>query len=390
MRISPITANYNKVLPKTAKKIVSNPMKTVGLLTAGVAVGMLCGKNQPKTETLKKENTTPKTVLVTKEDIKKKLISLGYKEEDGVLWKESDKEEKQKLRQKYGFWGAGYFKNVLHKPLADEDLFEIQAFIETGKETGKKVFDNNFESLFTTYAVLKNNKSLYEFMVRCNLNPDTFKLVENIANTPLDKKTFNSLSKYKGKAYVGLGQKMQEDLRNQAANDKYKIGGRVQNCINNISSYIGGQTIPESIKLYRGEGCHTSLTKVKTADGETVNLGHMMFLASKYNEPEKKAKVKEFILDNKITLKIPTFMSTSLDENVADGFASQYSEEDKVIWEFTLKPNTKGSFIESLYANARFENQNEVLLQKDSTIEIKEADYDEKLKAWIIKASVSN
>ena len=132
MRISPITANYNKVLPKTAKKFVSNPMKTVGLLTAGVAVGMLCGKNQPKTETLKKENTTPKTVLVTKEDIKKKLISLGYKEEDGVLWKESDKEEKQKLRQKYGFLGAGYFKNVLHKPLADEERIEEIAKMLSG------------------------------------------------------------------------------------------------------------------------------------------------------------------------------------------------------------------------------------------------------------------
>lgn len=380
MRLSPISVNYNKVLPKT--KVMSNPVKAAGLAGVGVALtvkGMVSGKAEH----------AKNSDLITKEDIKNKLISSGFKEENGLIWKESDKEENKKLKQKYGF-DYLYFKGLLHRSMENDDLFDFQTFIESGNEAGKKLYNNNFESLHTTFAVLKNSNCLYEFMAKCNKNPDIFKLVENLANTELDKKTYKSISKYKGKAYVGLGQQMQEDLKKQAANDKYKIGHRVQNCIDNISSYIDKQTVPTALKLYRGEGCHTSLINVQTADGKTVNLGHMMFLASKYDEPEKIASVKEFILDNKITLKMPTFVSTSLDEKVAKGFADQYSEKDKVIWEFETKPNTKGAFIEGLYAKARFNFQNEVLLQKGSTIEIKEADYDERLKTWIIKASVSN
>ena len=116
----------------------------------------------------------------------------------------------------------------------------------------------------------------------------------------------------------------------------------------------------------------------------------MMFQASNAEDPDKIAKVKEFIQDNELTLKIPAFMSTSLDKNAAYGFSCQYSMKDKVIWEFDVKRGTKGSFIESLYANARFENQNEVLLQKGSNILIKEADYDAEKGVWIIKAEVSN
>lgn len=391
MRISPISVN---VLPKTAKKVVSNPVKAIGLaaVASGIATGILSDKEQPKTELVKNEDIKkiPQTLLVTKEDIKNKLITMGYREENGVLLKDSDKEENKTLRNKYGIFDAGHFKNALHKPVADEDLFEIQTFIEIGKEKGKKLFDNNFDSLFTTYSVLKQNKSLYEFMVRCNQNPDMFKLVENLANTSLSKEVYKSISKYKGKAYVGLGQKMQEDLRAQAANDKYKIGGRVQKCIDNISGYIDKQTVPASVKLYRGEGCHTSLTKVKTANGEVVNFGHMMFQASNWDNQDKILKVKEFIQDNELTLEMPAFMSTSLDENVADDFSCQYSEKDKVLWEFDVKRGTKGAFVEGLYANAYFENQNEVLLQKGSKIVIKEADYDKDRELWIIKAEVSN
>ena len=83
-------------------------------------------------------------------------------------------------------------------------------------------------------------------------------------------------------------------------------------------------------------------------------------------------------------------MSTPLDENVADGFASQYSEEDKVIWEFTLKPNTKGIFIEGLNMFGIYADEEEVLLQKNSKITLTDIDFNSDNGVWYIKAKVSN
>lgn len=314
-----------------------------------------------------------------------KLIENGYKQDNsGIMKKVLEKQEKQILNQKYGFY-AHYFKKMLSMPLSPKTINEFNNFVKSGGEIGKKLLEKGFTTLLSTFFILRKSNCIEDFEAKSYQNPETFKLIENIANNDLNKKTFKSLSVYKGKVYTGTGQYIQEALRIGKTHSK-----RIQNHINNISSYIDKQTIPDSIKLYRGESLHANLMHVKTDSGEEINLGHKMFLASKSNDNKEINKIKEFILDNEITFKIPAFASTSINKNVAIDFTKSCSFDNRVIFNLDVSPNTKGVFIESLYTKGKFKHQNEVLLQKGSEVKIKSLDYDKENGIWILNGKVYN
>lgn len=324
-------------------------------------------------------------------DVVKTMIDKGYKAStNGTLEKVLTSQDKACLNKQYGFFRSGFFKKIFSMPVSKKLVNEFSKFVNSGK-SNENLLLSGFETLLSTFLILKKNECLGTFRQKTSQNPDNFKLIENLAKNPVDKKTFKSISAYKGKACgIGTGFEIQESLREQGKNPDYKISKRIQKHINNISSYIDGQILPESVKLYRGEGCHTNLLNVKLENGETINLGHAMFLAGKTNNKQEISKIIEFVQDHQLTAKIPTFASTTLDKNVAVEFTEKYSIKDKLLWNLDVKPKTKGMFIEGLYTNGHFKGQNEVLLQKGSNIEIKNIDYDYKNGCWTINGTVYN
>lgn len=314
-----------------------------------------------------------------------KLLEKGYKQSpSGVMTRLLTKPEKQALNQKYGFY-AHIFKKILTTPLAQNTVKEFENFVKSGGEIGKKLIETGFETLLSTFFILSNSRCLDDFKAKSYQNPETFKLIENLAQSEMDKKTFKSLSAYKGKVYTGTGEEIQDALRLGKKPSK-----RIQKHINNISSYIDNQKIPESVKLFRGESCHANLMHVKINSKEDVNLGHMIFLAGKSKDDKEINKVREFVLDNEVTAKIPAFASTSIDKNVAIDFTETHSFDDRVIFNLDVSPDTKGTFIEGFYTKGKFKKQNEVLLQKGSEIKIKDINYDKENGVWIIEGRVSN
>ncbi|MBR1754649.1 hypothetical protein IJ732_07430 [bacterium] len=329
----------------------------------------------------------PPVVNVSQNIITKAFVKNGYKTSaNGTLTRTLTKAERKTLNKQYGFMGGIFFKKIFSQTVTNDTIKDFGYFVNSGKEAGKRLLETSFGTLFGTYMILKNSRCSDDFATKSTQNKDTFKLIENLAQNEIDKKTFKSISKYKGKACTGTGFEIQDALRKHP----HKISKRLQKHIDNISNYIDKQIVPESLKLYRGEGCHTNLINAKVKNGEKINLGHMMFLAANSNDDNEILKMKEFVLDNEITVKMPAFTSTSLTENIALDFKDNYIFNDKVVWKLDVAPNTKGTFVEGLYTNGHFKEQNEVLLQKGSQIKIKDLDFDKEEGCWMINGVVSN
>lgn len=368
MKVSPKYVEMVGSIPKNARvaeTTVSNPVKAAGLVSA-VAASALAASAMLNPE-------------ITVNGIENKLLKSGYqKDENGNLIKKFTPQQKEELEKKYGYPHKNFVK-LYETPLKPQDLKEFKEFAEINKEKGKKLYNNHFDNLFLTYLIMKNNGMISSFQADCQNNKDNYTLVENIVKSNPSE-------------YVGIASDYKADcssewstaLRVQANDSGYKMDKFTQNSINKLSDFINTQTVPESVKLYRGEG-YEVLNNVQLDNGKIINLGDMMKEAATYNDENMINEIKELVLDNEITAVQPGFMSTTLNHGMSDAFAL-----NRIDWEFEVAPNTKGAYIDASNLVNLFSRENEVLLQKGSKIKIKDIEFDNEKCVWKLKAEVSN
>lgn len=367
MKVSPKYVELYGAIPKNARvaaeKTVTNPI-TAGITAAAASALAAASLIQPE---------------VTIKGIENNLLKNGYqKDEQGNLKKSFTPEQTQELNAKWGYPHKNYIK--LHeKPFTQSDLQDFKNFVEIGKDKGKNLYNKNFNNLFTVYLIMRNNNMIDTFKKNCAVNKDYYKLLENAVNTNL-MDNLGVVSDYK----ADCSSELNTYLRLQANDAYYKMDSVAQRDINRLSDFISTQQIPESVKLYRGEG-YEVLNNVELSDGRVINLGQMMKEAATYNDENMINEIKELVLDNEITAIQPGFMSASLNENVSDAFAV-----NRISWELTPEKDAKGSYVDSVNLVNLFSVENEVLLQKNSKIKIDSIDYDSEKCIWKLKGRVSN
>ena len=157
---------------------------------------------------------------------------------------------------------------------------------------------------------------------------------------------------------------------------------KIINYIKQIEKFLEKQSTKTSLKTYRGEGNFWVFNKVKLDNGKTLKemLDEMTIKIE--NNSLKEKDIENFI--NKFMIKkiVPQerFMSTAMLPEDTQKYAQ------KVLWHLDVPKGTKASFIESY--NVERNSETELLIQKDSNMFIKKAEYDKKNHRWNIWATI--
>jgi hypothetical protein len=373
MKINPISIKPTNIKTRFHTKCYQNPIAQSHDLmskTAALAItsNVIIDKNEIKIS-----------------DIKKKLFDFGYKENNDKLQKTVSSEEYDKLKEKYGKYSDN-IKTLYNEPIDNNMVNEFKSFINN--KDGKELFKTHFNEIFTSFLILQKNPKTYK---TCKKDKNIFKMIENIAKADFNSDEINTIYDWKGKSGQGLANAVQNTLRGHFKVAYSPIFDKITEYKENLSSIIDKQTLPEDIKLYRREG-YEIFNNLKM-NNEKTSLSSLMEEASFSENKEAINKIKEFILDNKIEVIQPAFMATSTDCEFTKDFigVDGIDQTDKgILWILSPQKNTKGMFIEAINASGYANRENEVLLQKNSTMQIDAADYDFKNNLWIIKAKVSN
>lgn len=363
MKISSVVNNsflFNNVALKSEKK-VSNPIKRSSLFLSSVTASAVAAATL----------ATP----VTTKQIEEGLENVGY--EKGKVF------VKKKFSRKEMIPFMDTFKDLTPEILPEytkytmEDINEFKNFLNADTKLGNHILKNYFPEAVNVFSVLKYNNKTQVYK-----DKNLYNAITNLIISSPKEDEHLSILKYKGKTYdKGVASDSQKYLRENYKDKSISPSAEVKTFIDNLSSFLDKQVLPEKMELYRGER-YGVFENVKIGD-KSINLGEMMQNAAQsknYNEIEK---VKEFVLNNEITVTQPAFMSTSANKDTA------LERKNGIFWIFETEPNTKGAYLEGL--NTSFYTfQDEVLLQKNSKIKLMSCDYNSYDNIWCIKAKVSN
>lgn len=379
MRIEPVKIYTGTVknINSAVHKGVSSPIrKSIAPLMSAAAASAIMASRAIQTSE------------ISVADIESKMQKMGFtkNEYDELSIEKLSEKQEHELKEKYGMYSDNVKWNYQFAQLEKSDLEKFKKFIDIDKPTGHRLYKNNFETLTTTYLTLKSNRELDSFMSACKENKDYFKLVAATIEAPKNKESLNSIYLWKGNSHKGIAKEATLKLRGLASEN----GAETDKYINTLSNYISKHTVPETISLYRKDGMEV-LKNVKLANGQTINLAKIMDKVSE--NPDEFNKFREYILDNKITATQPCFMATSISKDVVKNFKGVEGPDKKdanIVWNFKVKPNTKGVFIEGLNAANNSASEKEVLLQKGSQIQIQDVKYNKYHNIWEFDATVSN
>ncbi|MBR1754234.1 hypothetical protein IJ732_05290 [bacterium] len=375
------TQKINTTAERIKSKVVSSPKIQAGLISSAAASAVIAASL-----------VKPQGVSVA--DIENKLIKKGYqKNDDECLEIALNDAQKERIEKKYGDSYASFvIWNQNATEFSKKDIEDFSEFINIDKKLGSEMFNKHFDDLVDTYIILKCQNRFVNLNDKIKKNPDMFKLIYNVVTTDLNKDYANAVCNWKGKSNVGVAGTAQNFLRENANKYGVHMPESSQNFVENLSKLIDEKSLPESIKLYRREGMEV-LSDVKLQDGKHVNFAQMMKdVANSDNKDEKLQELKEFILDNEIVATQPAYMATSIDKDVVKSFKGPQGTNgnSNVVWNFSVKPNTKGFYIEGVNANSVASKEQEVLLQKGSKIKIEDINYNKYHDEWQIDATVSN
>ncbi len=373
MKINSISSvSYSKILnSKNAAKVTNPIRKTVANNTAplmsvaaATAITSAAMVKQP----------------ITSIEISDKMLKSGFVvDSKGEYKKPISAEEEVKLYEEMSFFSKNY-KKMYERSLEHKQIDLMKDFLKVDREKGEEIFDKHFDNTLLTFLILGYNGRLVPFIEKCKEDKNYFQMIENIAKSDV-KGNIYSFAEYK----MDSDSDINTELRRKYINKEYAIHEHNKINIDKISNYMETQNIEKPIKLYRGEGFEI-LDKVKLGSGEEYNLGEKMYAAQKSRNKEEINKIKEFVLDNEITAFQPAFMSTTISQDKSSNFGSR----EGFVWEITTEPNTKGVFVEGLNIGNFFPNEDEVLLQKGTTLKINGISFDYDANKWCVSATASN
>lgn len=348
------------------KFIKSTPNVKSGLNKAVSSLGEIFSSNH-------------KNKPVSTEDMDKLFLQNGFvKGKFGSVSKKLSLSEKTNIELKYGEQ-AGKIKDYFG-PNTKERQNEFREFLEIGDNF--KVAKNNFNPMFIAFSKLFDNlKNYQQFKTFLKENPAYAQLIQNAAINSPDEKIVNAIDNYKTIGY--------QDINNVLRDKIFYVEPTVTEKIRNITKFLNIQEIKTPIKLYRGEGFEI-LNNIKLSNGKTLDLGNIMKKISAGNnvDKDKLNKIREFLMNNEIVAKQPSFMSTTMDKNVAYEYYIEPQKGANVLFELTTKPNTKGAFVEQLTKRNNLSFEREVLLQRDSNIKLNDVKF--KDGQWFVFGEVSN
>ncbi len=261
---------------------------------------------------------------------------------------------------------------------------EVQAFDDFLNIADGKALKHSehFDNLLISFLILKDNGLYPRFKELVQQNSAYMDLVLNYATSPAQISDVNYLNSYKRNPNSPVN----EYLRYVETNPEKKIPAGIQEEIDILTKYIDTQTIKEPIKVFRTDTFHI-LSNVKTKNGTNINLAQIMQDAE--GNPKLVNEVREFVADNEISTKQAAFLSTSLNNNIADFFGFNNRDKNNIIWEMTVESGSKGVYLEAFNGNNVLSKENEFLLQRGADIKISDVVFDDKNGIWKIKANVS-
>lgn len=363
--------SINKVSPKPVLKKVS---KEVCL---GVGAACLAGKV---------------AVSMSKNELSDKNFELlleknHYKKDDSGDYKKVFSEEEQSQIWKAVDGHLNHKSLLIQKPVKPDEMEGFKEFLKLSGGKALKYSENYFDNLMIGYLNLKRGGIYDKHKNFVQQNPAHQDLVLKPLTNPLKIVECNMLMDYKTNGYKDLN----EYLRAFEAKEVQSIPESISKKIDVISDYIETQKIDAPIKVYRTEGLDV-LKNVKMSDGSTFDLRSLLngFISCK--DPAQKTaqlqKIKEFVLDNELQAHYPSFLSTSVDNNI---FQGTIPGGKGLFWEIEVPKDTKGVYLESLNTEGRILcKENEFLIQKGANILIKSIDYDEKENQWKITGQILN
>lgn len=363
MKISSVGNNsflFNNVALKSEKK-VSNPIKRTSLFLSSVTASAVAAATM----------ATP----VTTKKIEEGLESIGYEKGNVFVKKNFSKKEMIPFMDTFKDLTPEFLPE--HTKYTKEDINEFKKFLNADTKLGNHILKNYFPEAVNVFSVLKYNNKTQVYK-----DKNLYSAVMNLIMSSPKEDEHLSILKYKGKTYdLGVASDSQKYLRENYKDKSISPSAEVKTFIDNVASFLDKQVLPEKMELYRGER-YGVFENVKIGD-KSINLGEMMQSAAQSKDYNEIEKVKEFVLNNEITVTQPAFMSTSANKDTA------LERKNGIFWIFETEPNTKGAYLEGL--NTSFYTfQDEVLLQKNSKIKLMSCDYNSDENIWCIRAKVSN
>ncbi len=248
-------------------------------------------------------------------------------------------------------------------------------YIHIWNATSKTDQMRNIEKLAIMVKVLRATGAVNDFI---NLGPNEWELV---VNGCCNKTRFaiDSILDYKQNSNF---------MNKILSGDNYNIE-KYGPYINRLTTFLNMQVINKKVRLYRGEGYNGVLSLVKTKNG--VPIGKAM--ENLIKKGASNYEIMKFIDEELMGLNVTQerFMSTTLTKEFAQNWAQNGSMGSDatygcIRWDIYAPAGTKGAFVEDL--NLFYDKENEVLIQRNSTLAITNVRFDWSTKTWVIEATI--
>ena len=371
------TVSYKPINKGNFKSV---PIKSVAIGAGLVSAACLAG--QVAAQKSKGENSLQNKPL-DDSDIRLLFEKHHYVKNDCGDYRKQLSPEEWKEIQKSNDMNVRHNEKLRYERLYRENISEFKDFLNLANGKAIPYVDKFFDNLVNVFISFRNSKIIDRHIKSTENNPAHQDLVLDVITRPTNVLVDSYLMNYKTDGYHEIN-----DFLRCKHQGKDVCNAVVENRIKVISDYLDTQEVKGPIKAYRTEG-FSVLSKVKINDTQSVNLKAIMNqidnTEDKTQKREKLLKLKEFVLDNEIKAHQPSFLSTSLREDLDKFFGLK-----NVVWEFNIPKGTKGVYIEAMNSQGIMAREDEFLIQKGSTITINSIDYDFEKNLWKLKADVSH
>lgn len=277
--------------------------------------------------------------------------------------------------------------NRLRNPLTPKDVKNIETLLSKSSEI-TNITEISPYRIVNLYKIMKINYGKDIDKLLADLTPDKATIILNGARCQnISEAQLEAISRYKNAGII-----------NEVVG-KVGISQSQQDEINLISSYIKSQKLPTSTTVYRMEGYMPNTTEgydfgcldTTKLQGEYkgLSIAQVMDRINRIKDPKLKQaeylKLRKYITspENECIAQNNKFMSTFLVDKLEP-------QANTMIWELNVPKGTEAAFLEGVVQNNSAAHELELLLQKDSTLKIKDIIYESKTNAWKIIADVDN
>ena len=302
---------------------------------------------------------TPKQI--TKDNLQNLLTNSIYtKNTSGNYVIDSNKQEyKDYMKAIEQHCGKGYskqVKNYLSSSINNVMLEDMLNMLNYDNGKFIDVFTKDIKSFVIFYNAVKQSIENIN-----NLSSAQWEALVNSFIHPANKDEIQSVISYKSMHYKDINEALTAQKTEGTPPDE-----DIQITIDNLTSYIQTQEVPQDMVVYRGEGYQVlnsaGNVTVQFSDGSSTTkpLGDLLKDAVSYPE-NKKAELINQLLDMNLVATQERFMSTSAGKSTSFG--------GSVEWELTVPAGSHALYAElANLSDGNFQGEMEFLLQRDSQI----------------------